>query len=210
MKVFCKEGQSHCFECGDTFVLDAIPTTETPEVSITCPSGCRGSWASLNETPEYTVLESLWTPADRCEICGSQVWLSIVGAGLLCRECWLAQEFAPGSGAPVQGKDITWRRIAGDPGHDHGPLGIEGLGYLVAMWEDGSDEWFMDSSVIPREWVDGSGQADEIRGWLAAEGLALSTCGSPLVKGCCCPDVACEHCEHRLNTAYIAREFIVK
>ncbi len=50
-----KEGQVDCSECGEQFTPDSMPTKDHPMVSVTCPNGCRGSWASLIEDAEFCV-----------------------------------------------------------------------------------------------------------------------------------------------------------
>jgi|SaaInl8_200m_RNA_FD_contig_21_105009_length_323_multi_5_in_0_out_0_1 hypothetical protein len=52
--LFAPEGQTHCFDCGEQFVPDHIPTSDSPFTATTCPNGCRGSWAKLGSNKEYT------------------------------------------------------------------------------------------------------------------------------------------------------------
>ena len=62
-KLFCRENQTHCHDCGKQFIPDRIPTPGRPVTSTTCPSPeCnRGSWASLNQDPEFTVPIEIYT-----------------------------------------------------------------------------------------------------------------------------------------------------
>jgi len=55
MKMYYRENQVECFNCGETFVPDQIPTIEKSIVAVTCPNGERGSWTSLVETQEFCV-----------------------------------------------------------------------------------------------------------------------------------------------------------
>lgn len=41
------EGQESCYNCGMTFVPEGSPSDVEGHVVVTCPNGCRGSWATL-------------------------------------------------------------------------------------------------------------------------------------------------------------------
>ena len=53
-----REGQEFCYECGERFQPDSgQPTPECPDlVTVTCPNGCRGSWADSVEDIRYAVV----------------------------------------------------------------------------------------------------------------------------------------------------------
>jgi|APSaa5957512622_1039677.scaffolds.fasta_scaffold277716_2 hypothetical protein len=59
MRLFFKEDQVTCFDCGEQFLPDKVPTKSHPITSVTCPNGCKGSWASINPDTEYRISKEI-------------------------------------------------------------------------------------------------------------------------------------------------------
>jgi hypothetical protein len=54
-KLYAKEGQTHCHECGKKFEIDRPWDGKSIYQSTTCPNGCRGSWVSDVRDSEFEI-----------------------------------------------------------------------------------------------------------------------------------------------------------
>lgn len=54
-KLYAKEGQTHCHDCGKKFELDREWDGKSLYQATTCPNGCHGSWASNQRDAEFCV-----------------------------------------------------------------------------------------------------------------------------------------------------------
>jgi len=54
IKLYTREGQERCSECGTRFIPDSLPNGECITPPTTCPRGCnRGSWVAAESNQEF-------------------------------------------------------------------------------------------------------------------------------------------------------------